>query len=87
MIPHLPATINYDVNVYLPVTKLNVFSSFILKTVTQTNLTCTFDKLKVVQRNPVNMPLLGPKKLALLTRVFLQENIWRFLPGSQKKWP
>ena len=85
MIPHLPATINYDVNVYLPVTKLNVFSSFILKTVTWTNLTCTFDKLKVVQRNPVNMPLLGPKKLALLTRVFLQENIWRFLPGSQKK--
>ena len=87
MIPHLPATINYDVNVYLPVTKLNVFSSFILKTVTWTNLTWTFDKLKVVQRNPVNMPLLGPKKLALLTRVFLQENIWRFFPGSQKKWP
>ena len=22
-----------------------------------------------------------------LRRVFLQENVWRFLPGSQKKWP
>ena len=87
MIPHLPATINYDVNVYLPVTKLNVFSSFILKTVTWTNLTCTFDKLKVVQRNPVNMPLLGPKKLALLTRVFYKKIYGGFCQAAKKKWP
>ena len=29
---------------------------------------------------------MGQKNLALLTGgVFLQENVWRFLPGSQKK--
>ena len=37
---------------------------------------------------------MGQKNLAVLTGgVFLQENVWRFLPGSQKKvvvvmrWP
>jgi len=36
---------------------------------------------------------MGPKKfgringVALLTRVPLQENVWWFLSGGQKKWP
>ena len=45
-----------------------------------------------MQWNPVNVVTNGSKKLGCingvvkLTRVFLQENVWRFLPGSQKKW-
>ena len=37
--------------------------------------------------------LIGQKNLAVLTRVFLQENLWRVLPGGRKKvavitrWP
>ena len=42
---------------------------------------------KEIQWNPVNTVTNGPKKLVVLTRVFLQENVWRFLLGSQKKWP
>ena len=44
-----------------------------------------------VQWNPVNMVTNGPRKIggidrvAVLTRVFLQENVWQFLPGGQKK--
>ena len=44
-----------------------------------------------VQLNPVNTVTNGPKKIgringvAVLTRVFLQENVWRFLPGGQNK--
>ena len=47
-----------------------------------------------LQCNPVNTATNRPKKkigrinvVTALTRVFLQENVWRFLPGSQKKWP
>ena len=42
---------------------------------------------------PLIWPPLGPKKLAILMvwpyyrGIFLQENEWQFLPGSQKKWP
>ena len=28
---------------------------------------------------------MGQKNLAILTRFFLQENVWRFLPGGPKK--
>jgi len=34
---------------------------------------------------PLIRPPLGRKKLAVLTRAFLQENVWRFLPGSPPK--
>ena len=27
----------------------------------------------------------GINRLAVLTRVFLQENVWQFLPGGEKK--
>ena len=33
---------------------------------------------------PLIWPPFRRKKLAVLTRAFLQENVWRFLPGSQK---
>ena len=50
---------------------------------------------KQIQWNPVNMVPNGPKKFGRFNRVaiqyinegFLQENVRRFLPGSQKKWP
>ena len=35
-----------------------------------------------VQWNPVNAVTNGPKKLAVLKRVFLHENVWRFLPDG-----
>ena len=41
---------------------------------------------KEIQWNPVNTVTNGPKKLAVLMRVFSQENVWRFLLGGQKKW-
>ena len=43
-----------------------------------------------IQWNPVNTVTNGPTKfgringVATLTRVFLQENVWRLLPGGQK---
>ena len=52
-----------------------------------------------IQWNPINIVTYGPKKLgrinrvAMLKRVFLHENAWRFLWGAQKKvavitrWP
>ena len=45
-----------------------------------------------IQWNPINTVTNGPKKfghikgVAVLTRVFLLENVWLFLPGGQKKW-
>ena len=43
-----------------------------------------------LQWNSVNTASIGPKKkigringVAVLTTAFLQENVWRFLPGSQ----
>ena len=41
---------------------------------------------KEIQWNPVNMVTNEPKKLAVFTRVVLQDNVWWFLPGGQKKW-
>ena len=46
---------------------------------------------KEVEWNPVNTATSGPKKfgcyneVTVLTRVSLQENVWAFLPGGQKK--
>ena len=45
-----------------------------------------------LQWNTVNTASIGPKKIgringvAVLTTVFLQENVWRFLPGSQNHY-
>ena len=45
---------------------------------------------KNIHWNPVNKVTNGPKKIdlingvAILTRFFLQENVWRFLPGAKK---
>lgn len=51
-------------------------------------------KYKVyLQWNPLNTVTNGSKEfgcingVAGLTRIFLQENVPQFLPGSQKQWP
>ena len=49
--------------------------------------------LNQLQWNPVNTVTNGPKKfgrnneVTVLKKVSLQENVWSFWPGSQKKWP
>lgn len=62
------------------------------------NLWCYYRSL-ILQWNPVNTATIGQKKsgrinrVAILTRVVLQENVWQFLPGSPKeaavltRWP
>ena len=44
-----------------------------------------WDILFLLQWNPVNTVTNGPKKIGRISEVFLQENVWRFLPGGQKK--
>ena len=52
---------------------------------------CDLILLLQLQLNTVYTAANGPKKIgrinvvAVLTRVFQQENVWRFLPGGQKK--
>ena len=42
------------------------------------------DYVILLQWNPVNTVTNGPKKLGVLTRVVLKENVWWFLPGGPK---
>ena len=42
-------------------------------------------RTNIIQWNPVNTVTNGPKKFGRINEgFFLQENIWRFLPGGKK---
>lgn len=43
-----------------------------------------FNNCFTVSGTPIIQSPMDQKNLAVLTRVFLQENAWRFLPGGQK---
>ena len=48
-------------------------------------LTCTLDKLKVVQRNPVNMATIGPKKIGLINKGFFTRKYMAVFARQPKK--
>ena len=48
-------------------------------------LTCTFDKLKVVQRNPVNMATIAPQKIDVINNGFFTRRYMAVFARQPKK--